>query len=513
VKAHEPSWRADGRRKHPCYTGSVKPTGSDGTAFGGLSVLIAEDEPEMRETLEEALTDAGHRVVTAVDGASAASLADANVFDVVVTDIQMPKMDGLSLFARLRQHSPGTEVIIMTNHGGIAQAVEAMKMGAYDYLAKPFQTDDLVRRLERIASHRSLRAELEQARAALSNQSPDSLLIGQSLPMRRLHDLIETVAKADAATLITGESGTGKELVARMLHDRGARRDRPFVAVNCGALTESLIEAELFGHERGAFTGAERKREGRFKAADGGTLFLDEIAELQPTAQTKLLRVVQEGVFEPLGSNTPVKVDVRLVSATHRDLPERIRQNLFREDLYYRINVIGIGIPPLRDRPGDLSLLVQHFLRRFTPKDKTPPAVSPEAWAALSQHPFPGNVRELSHAIQHAVVLSGGGEIEVQHLPAALLPHHSKDGPNPVPLSEMQGLAGVQPIGAAVRAFEREYLVRVLRGATEGGANRDGVGSRTKRAEIARALGISRKTLWEKLKGYGISAPDDGDSL
>jgi DNA-binding NtrC family response regulator len=430
---------------------------------------------------------------------------------VVVTDIHMPGMDGLALLRRLRQQSPQTEVIMMTNHGEIAQVVESMREGAHDYLAKPFQADDLVRRLERIASHRAVRAELEQARAALSNQSPGSLLVGQSAPMRRLLSLIETVAKSDAATLITGESGTGKELVARMLHDSGARRDRPFIAVNCGALTETLIEAELFGHERGAFTGAERKRDGRFKAADGGTLFLDEIAELPPAAQTKLLRVVQEGAFEPLGSNTPVKVDVRLISATHRDLPDRIRRNLFREDLYYRINVIGIGVPPLRERPGDLSLLVQHFLRRFTPPGRTPPAVSPEAWAAFAQHPFPGNVRELSHAVQHAVVLSGGGEIELQHLPASLVPPPAEGVASPVPLGDVGGLTTVQPLGAAVRAFEREYLARVMRDASGNGAPGAANTGHAKKAQLARALGISRKTLWEKLKGYGIGNPDDVD--
>jgi len=478
-------------------------------ASAGLSILLVDDEREMLEALEEALSDAGHHVTVAVDGLAALGLAETAVFDAVVTDVHMPRMDGLTLFRRLRQQSPGTQVIIMTNHGEISQVVDAMKDGAYDYLAKPFQADDLLNRLDRIASIRDMRAELEQARAALSNQSPESLLVGQSAPMRRLLSLIETVAKSDAATLISGESGTGKELVARMLHDRGARRDRPFVAVNCGALTESLIEAELFGHERGAFTGAERKRDGRFKAADGGTLFLDELAELPAAAQAKLLRVVQEGTFEPVGSNTPIRVDVRLISATHRDLPERIRQNQFREDLYYRINVIGLHVPPLRDRPGDLSLLVQHFLRRFTPAGKPLPAISPEAWAALSRHGFPGNVRELSHAIQHAVVLSGGDEIEVQHLPASLLPRQPIDEVSPVPTGEIvSGVGSIQPLGAAVRAFEREYLTRVLRESTRGGPGGKDSGG-LKKADIARALGISRKTLWEKLKGYGVGVSDD----
>jgi len=479
------------------------------TAPGGLAVLVVDDELEMREALEEALVDAGHRVTTAPDGAAAAQLAAAQVFDVVVTDIQMPKMDGLSLFRHVRHVSPHTEVIIMTNHGEIAQVVDAMKDGAYDFLAKPFQAEALVHRLKRIASVRALRSELEQARAALSNQNPEMLIVGQSAPMRRLLSLIETVAASDVATLVTGESGTGKELVARMLHDRSARRARPFVAVNCGALSEGLIEAELFGHERGAFTGADKKRDGRFKAADGGTLFLDEIAELPASAQAKLLRVVQEGTFEPLGSNTSIRADVRLISATHRDLQSRIRQNLFREDLYYRINVIEIGVPTLRDRPGDLPQLVAHFFRRFVPSNRTPPSVSPEAWAALSRHPFPGNVRELSHAIQHAVLLSGGGEIEAQHLPQSMFPRQAAQVASPVPVAEVfPGLGSVQPLGAAIRAFEREYLTRVLR--EVGSAGKPGTPP-TKKADIARALGISRKTLWEKMKGYEIASADDGE--
>ena len=484
----------------------------------GLNVLLVEDEPDLRESLEDLILDAGHNVTAVGDGASAAEIAETRAFDVVVTDIQMPKMDGLVLFRHLRKRCPDTEIIIMTNHGQISDAVAAMKEGAYDYVSKPFPPEDMVRCLERIAAIRSLRNELNQARAALSHQKPESLLIGQSAPMRRLLSLVETVGQSNAATLVTGESGTGKELVARMLHDSGARRGRPFVVVNCGALSENLVEAELFGHERGAFTGADRRRDGRFKAADTGTLFLDEIGELPASAQAKLLRVIQEGTFEPVGSNTPIKVDVRLISATHRDLPERIRQNQFREDLYYRINVIGIHVPPLRERPGDLSLLVQHFLRRFTPQEKDVPAISHEAWAALSKYPFPGNVRELAHAVQHAVVLSGGGEIEAQHLPASVfpnavpnaLPSVVSSAASPVATDAITfGVATIQPLGSAVRAFEREYLSHVWQKTRAGTA--DG-GSSIKKSDIARALGISRKTLWEKLKGHGIGDESDFSS-
>jgi DNA-binding NtrC family response regulator len=464
-----------------------------GNSLPALEVLIVDDDDDLREAVCEAMQASNHSVHDAADGAAALKLAQARRFDVVVTDVQMPKLDGMALFQRLKQLSPETEVIFMTSHGDVAQAVAAMKDGANDYLAKPFQPDELVMRLGRIAARRALERDLEQARAALSNLDPGAVLVGQSAPVRRLLALIETVAKTDAATLITGESGTGKELVARMLHDLGPRRESRFVVLNCGALTENLIEAELFGHERGAFTGADRKREGRFKAADRGTLFLDEVAELPLPAQAKLLRVLQEGTFEPIGTSTPEKVDVRIVSATHRDLKARIREGLFREDLFYRINVIEIGVPPLRERPGDLPLLVQHFLKRFAPPDTEPSAITPEAWAALSQHGWPGNVRELAHAIQHAVVLAGGKAIDAEHLPAALAPRLPPDGPDAVPV-EMAGAAPVRPLGEVVRAFERQYLARVL------------AQTNAKRGRLAEALGISRKTLWEKMRAYGIDA-------
>jgi two-component system response regulator AtoC len=327
-----------------------------------LDVLLVDDEAELRLSLADALRDAGHKVTMASDGVEARGHVLARVFDVVICDVRLPQLDGLTLFRRLRQESPTTDVILITAFGEVADAVAALKEGAYDYLTKPFDIDELMVAVKRIAGQRALRRELEQARAELSGRKPENMLIGQSPGMRRVLNLIEMVSQSEAPTLVTGESGTGKELVARMLHDRSARRDAPFVVVNCGALTETLIEAELFGHERGAFTGAVRKRDGRFKAADGGTLFLDEVAELPLPAQAKLLRVLQEGTFEPLGTNTTVKVDVRVVSATHRNLRTRITEGLFREDLYYRINVIEIPLPPLRERPGDLSALLQHFL-------------------------------------------------------------------------------------------------------------------------------------------------------
>jgi DNA-binding NtrC family response regulator len=415
----------------------------------------------------------------------------SKVFDVVICDVRLPKIDGLTLFRRIRQESPSTDVILMTAYAEVADAVAALKQGAFDYLTKPFDIDELLLQIHRISEHRALRRELEQARVELSGRKPEVALIGQSPPMRRVDGLIEMVAASEAPVLVTGESGTGKELVARLLHERSARHEKPFVVVNCGALSETLIEAELFGHERGAFTGAVKRREGRFKAADGGTVFLDEIAELPLSAQAKLLRVLQEGTFEPLGTNTTVRVDVRVVSATHRNLKERITVGAFREDLYYRVNVIEIALPPLRERPGDLSLLVQYFLQRFTPKGRPIPTVSPAAWAALSQYQYPGNVRELSHAIEHAVVLSGGAEIDVRHLPASMIAATmpvGRTGP------EAGGAAPeIRPLHIALREFEREYLVRAMAQAS---------GKRVRAAEM---LGISRKSLWEKLRLHSIS--------
>jgi DNA-binding NtrC family response regulator len=453
-----------------------------------LDVLLIDDEPELRLALEEAVREAGHRVTVAGDGAEGLVQITSKVFDVIICDVRLPKTDGLTLLRRVRQESPASEVILMTAYAEVADAVAALKEGAYDYLTKPFEIEELLLQLRRIGQHRSLRRELDRARAELADRRHSTTLIGRSPTMRRVMGLIQVVSQSDAPVLVTGESGTGKELVARMLHERSSRAEAPFMVVNCGALSETLIEAELFGHERGAFTGAVKRREGRFKAAHGGTLFLDEVAELPLSAQAKLLRVLQEGTFEPLGTNTTIKVDVRILSATHRDLKKRIAEGQFREDLYYRINVIEIPMPPLRERPGDLPLLLQHFLQSFVPAGKPLPTVSPGAWAALSQHPFPGNVREFSHAVEHAVVLSAGGEIRLEHLPSTITAG-TRVGPGEPTPSEGE----VRPLQTAVKEFEREYLLRAIAQAA---------GRRLRAAEM---LGISRKSLWEKLRMHGIS--------
>ncbi len=454
--------------------------------MSGLEILLADDEPSIRLTVADALEDLGHRVVTAADGAEAAALLEENIFDVVISDIRMPKIDGMTLFRTLREKSPHTDVILMTAYAAVADAVEALKEGAHDYLTKPFDIDEIRLRVNRIQERRQLKKDLDLARAALAARNPNSIIVGQSPAMIRLLDLVETISVSDAPVLITGESGTGKELVAKTVHNLSPRRAQPFVAVNCAAFPETLLEAELFGHERGAFTGAVKTREGRFKAASGGTLFLDEIAEIPPMAQAKLLRVLQEGVIEPLGTNMPMEVDVRVVSATHRNLMERIKQGLFREDLYYRLNVLDVPIPPLRSRKGDMAILVEHFIKRYGPKDQSPPPISPRAWAALSEYPFPGNVRELEHAIMRALVLCRGQEIDLQFLPDDIA------GVDTQTIATAPQEGGIRPLAVAVKEFEKAYLQRALKEA-EG-----------KKAKAAELLGISRKNLWEKLKVHEV---------
>jgi DNA-binding NtrC family response regulator len=450
----------------------------------GLNILLVDDEPDFNLLVAAALEDAGHSVTTASNGEEALALLTREVFDVMVCDIRLPKLDGLSLFRRARQESPDTAVILMTAYAAVRDAVGAVKEGAYDYLTKPFDIDELSLRMKRIADHRTLLRELETARAQLAQTDANEAIVGRSVQMLRLLDRVNTIATSHAPVLLTGESGTGKELVARALHERGSRRDRPLVVVNCAAFPDTLLEAELFGHERGAFTGAVKRRDGRFRAAHTGTLMLDEIAEMSLPAQAKLLRVLQEGTVEPLGTNESVRVDVRVISATHRDLKERIATGQFREDLYYRINVLNVDIPPLRDRKGDLPLLVQYFLKEFARPGKAPLTVSPAAWAALAAFPFPGNVRQLSHAIEHAVVLAIDSEIDLRHLPRDVLGATEEISP---------AAACPRPLGTALKEFERDYLQRALAQAS---------GKRTLAAEI---LGISRKNLWEKLRLHGVS--------
>jgi len=448
-----------------------------------FEVLIAEDDELVRMTMREALETAGYSVVAVPDGQEAMARFAEKRFDIVISDVRMPKVNGAALFQHIRKHAPATAVMLVTAHGNVNDAVEALKAGVDDYVTKPFDIAELIIRIERLGARLRLTQELGEARATLAGLSPGAKLIGKSPSMLSLIERIKTVAPTDAGVVILGESGTGKELVARAIHEASHRAAGPFVAVNCTAFPETLIEAELFGHERGAFTGATQKREGRFKAADGGTLLLDEVGEIPPSVQAKLLRVLQEGTIEPLGGDRPVSLDVRLICATHRNLKQMIAAGTFREDLYYRLNVLQIHVPPLRDRRADLPLLVSHFHRRFG-GNRGELRMDPRAWSALMRHSFPGNVRELEHAIHHAVVLSQGQEIDVSHLPADI---RGGDGDG------QQGNTKVRRLTESMKDFERQCLILALN-------ETNGV-----KFKAARLLGISRKTLWEKLKTHQIT--------
>jgi DNA-binding NtrC family response regulator len=445
-----------------------------------LNILLVDDEPDLRTSLGQVLREEGHAVDTASDGEAAIARLAAQPFHLVVSDVRLPKLDGLTLLRRIRRDFPSTEVLLMTAYGSIGDAVSAMKDSAVDYLTKPFDIDHLVTAVERVDDRLRVRDERARARAQEAAAPGAPRLVGRCPAVLQLVEKIDTIADTHAAVLLTGESGTGKELVARMLHERSSRQERPLVIVNCAAIPPSLIEAELFGHERGAFTGAVKKREGRFKAADGGTLFLDEIGEMPLETQAKLLRVLQEGEVVPVGSNASVKVDVRLVSATNRDLKAMVADGRFREDLYYRIKVFDLHLPTLRERKGDLALLVEQFLREFN--DVDPPSLSPAAWAALSEYAFPGNVRELRHAVQHASILARGDEIELAHLPPEIA--------GTVP--EAGGDSSSHSLVEAMEQYEKELILRTIRGTGE------------KRQRAAKLLGISRKSLWKKLTKYGL---------
>jgi DNA-binding NtrC family response regulator len=446
-----------------------------------LDILLVDDEADIRLPLGEALRELGHRVSLAADGDEAMQCLDRQIFNLVLSDIRLPKVDGFTILRRLRDEQPDTHVVLMTAFGTIREAVLAVKETAIEYVTKPFELPEVLGIVHRIDERWTLLRDLAAARAELATRKVGEMIEGRSPAIVHLRGQVNAIAGSSAAVLLTGESGTGKELAARMIHAASDRHDAPFVAVNCAAVPATLIEAELFGHERGAFTGAVKRRDGRFKAADGGTLFLDEIGEMPVDVQAKLLRVLQEGSFEPIGTNTSVKVDVRLVSASNRELKTSAAEGTFRQDLYYRIKVFELRLPPLRERLTDLPILVEQFLREFTPPGATQPNIAPTAWAALQGYGYPGNVRELKHAIQHASILARGQEIQVHHLPAEF---HGN----------VRAVSGdrVEPLAFVLAQFEKDYIERTLKMAD---------GERRRAAEM---LGISRKNLWEKMVKYGL---------
>ena len=437
------------------------------------SILVVDDVPDMREILNHSLAGEGYRVATASSGDEALTRLEEHEFDVIVSDIVMPGVGGLEILEKSRLLDPRVAVILMTGHATLDTAIAALRRGACDYLEKPFPLDELKVRVQRLIE---LRDELWKGRLqqrALQPRPDGRILIGESAPMRVVRDQIAKSARARSNVLITGESGTGKELVARELHAGSARREQAFVAVNCGAIPEALLESQLFGHVRGAFTTAVHANPGLFAVASRGTLFLDEIGELPFALQVKLLRVIEERHVWPVGATRPVPVDVRLIASTNRDLAQEVTAGRFREDLFYRLNVVRLELPPLRERRSDIPLLVDHLVHRLNVKLGTVVlGVEREALRALISHPWRGNVRELENILERAMVLGDGELISLQHLPGSL------------PATEGGHLTDLRE---AVRQFERQHLMNVL---AETG--------RDKR-EAAQLLGISLASLYRKL--------------
>ncbi len=451
-----------------------------------VRTLLVEDEPNMVRTLAKILERRGHRVDSAANGEEALRLLERETYDLVITDLNMPVMDGMQLLREMRARGLQPATLVLTGHGTIQSAVEAMKLGAGDYLIKPCHPEELLIVVGRLLELRALRREVQVLRRAARRESRFGEMIGQSPAMREVYRIIEAVSENKSNVLVCGENGTGKELVARTIHQRGPWRDRPFLAVNCGAFSETLLESQLFGHRRGAFTGAIDDHEGVFQAAHGGTLFLDEVTEIPLSLQVKFLRAIQEREVTPLGSNRPVKFDVRLIAATNRDVEQAVRQGAFRSDLFYRLNVVAIHLPALRERREDIPLLVAHFVQRFSRDyDVEPKAVTGAAMRKLLDYHWPGNIRELQNVIERAFALSRAPAIDVEDLPAAVR--------NGGAHSEIGGPASPEDDVLTLAEVERRAIVAALARA------------RGNKSEAARILGIDRQRLYRKLEKYGLA--------
>jgi two-component system response regulator HydG len=386
------------------------------------TLLVADDDPAVRESLDRVLTREGYTVVLAPDGQAALERLQTGGIDLVLSDLKMPGLTGLELLPRAKAVAPDVDFIMLTAFGTVEEAVKAMKDGAYDFLTKPFRREQLIKLVDKALERRDLIEQNRALKKQLEDLRAKGQMIGASPTWRRMMTLVEQVADSSATILIQGESGTGKELVARTIHERSARRVGPFVAVNCAALPETLLESELFGYEKGAFTGAAGRKEGRFELASGGTLFLDEVADLSLVTQPKILRVLQEGEFERLGGTRTLQVDVRIVAATNRDLSEMVKDKRFREDLYYRLNVITVRVPPLREHPEDIRLLAQHYLRVYAAKNgRKLEGFSNEAIARLESYAWPGNVRELENLVERSVLLARKDRIDAEDLPEEVM--------------------------------------------------------------------------------------------
>jgi two-component system NtrC family response regulator/two-component system response regulator HydG len=449
-------------------------------------IVVIDDEVNAAAALETLLKEDGYEVARAHDARTGLQLLEQVEPDIVLTDLRMPGMDGLQLLAKIKEIRPETMVILMTAYGTVKTAVKAMKLGAEDYLSKPIDVEELEVVLQKTLERKGLLEEARTLRQRLEQKYRFDNLVGESPEMLSVFKTIRQVAPSSASVLLLGESGTGKELFAQALHQNSPRSAKPFIKVACAALPETLLESELFGHEKGSFTGAIYTRAGRFEAADGGTLFLDEIGDISPTVQVKLLRFLEEREFERVGGNRTFKVDVRIVAATHRDLKKKLEEGSFREDLFYRLNVIEIHIPPLRERPGDIPLLTHHFLHKFADaNDKEITGVSDEVLALLLAHSWPGNVRELENAMERAVVLSNEKQLTPVHFPTL----RQAKGETPKQAASAAGL-GVRIPGSTLSELEREAILRTL----------EAVGGSTSKA--ASILDISARKIQYKLKEY-----------
>jgi two-component system response regulator HydG len=445
-------------------------------------ILVVDDQRNMRTTLAMMLRGAGYEVDEASDGSQGADMGGRGAYDVVLTDLRMGGFDGIGVLRAVKESHAMTEVIVMTAYGTIESAVEAMRLGAFDYIQKPFTEQELLVKVERANHNRRLANEVQLLASEFKERYKFENIAGRSQAVREVLGRIVKVAPTDATVLITGESGTGKELVAKAIHANSRRADRPFVPVNCAAISETLLESELFGHARGSFTGAVSARKGLFEEADGGTFFFDEIAETPLTFQAKLLRAIQENEIRRVGENKPIHIDVRIIAATNQELLTAVAEKRFRQDLYYRLNVARFVLPPLRDRREDIAVLLEFFLEKYNRKMNTRARFSDGVVEAVTAYDFPGNIRELENMVEQAVALSGGGPITADDvLPATLQPKR--------PSSSGRTLADV------VDMAERQAIEAALR---------DCDGSREKAAEV---LGISATTLWRKMTRLAITYP------
>jgi len=450
-------------------------------------ILVVDDEVNSRTALAELLRDEGFEVETAADAFKALGKYEAFTPHVVVTDLKMPGMNGIELVQKIRGSEDPAAVVVMTAFGEVQSAVDAMRAGAADYLTKPFNLDALLVVLDKVFETQQLRRETRQLRQRVRDRVAPGNIVGASPPMQRVFEIIDQVAPSRATVLITGESGTGKELVANALHQRSPRANGPFVKLHCAALAESLLESELFGHERGSFTGAMARKDGRFQLADGGTLFLDEIGEISPAIQVKLLRFLQEHEFERVGGTQTIHVDVRIIAATNRNLQDDVAKGRFREDLFYRLNVVALETPPLRDRRTDIPALATFFLERFAKENnKTIEGFAPATMDLLVAYDWPGNVRELENAVERAVVLATGSQIELRQLPPSVRPKQTPTGMPLVP-------------GASLDEMERYVILETLK-ATGGATSR-----------AAEILGISTRKIQYKLHEYSEAPRSDVD--